>query len=179
MENMEENNNINAADSSKMTALRENNSLQPGEKGFTCFLLLVGLFFTWQSWLLYCKDPGASSYGAVPLACSSLIVFFALATIFVDRKKKTPVSGFSLGKMAKEVFLSALPQDLFVMLCMVLVYSVGLYLNLGFMIITPVFLWCGMSYLSRGDYLKNLLWTALCMGFIYVVFKLLFSVVLP
>jgi hypothetical protein len=188
MENMEEKNKLNATDAAdsadsmdsvKATVLPDNSALQPGEKGFTLFLLLVGLFFTWQSWLLYCKDPGASSYGAVPLACSSLIVLFALATIFVDRKKKTPVSGLSLWNTVKEVFVSVFPQDMFVILCMVLAYSVGLYVKLGFMIITPIFLWCGMTYLSRGNYLKNLLWTALCMGFIYVVFKLLFSVVLP
>jgi hypothetical protein len=47
------------------------------------------------------------------------------------------------------------------------------------MIATPIFLWCTMSFLSRGKFVKNLLWTALCMLFIYLVFRVLFSVVLP
>jgi hypothetical protein len=36
-----------------------------------------------------------------------------------------------------------------------------------------------MCYLTRRDFLKNILWTALCMGFIALIFKALFQVILP
>jgi hypothetical protein len=150
-----------------------------GEKGFSIFLLLVGLFFTWQSWKLYQQSPGASSYGAVPLACSVLIVLFSLAILISDWRKKSPISGKKLLEKIKEGFRSILPLDVVVLIGMGILYCGALYLNIGFLLATPIFLWCSMTYLSRGGYLKNLLWTALCMGFIYLVFKVLFSVVLP
>lgn len=158
---------------------KHNQSLNAGETGFTVVLLLAGLFFTWQSVLLYRQAPGASSYGAVPLFCSVLIVIFALAILLEDRKKKTPISGQSIGRAIKAAFTDILPKDMLVIIALGVLYCVAMYLNLGFMVTTPVFLWCSMTYLSRGNYLKNLLWTALCMIFIYLVFRVLFSVVLP
>lgn len=158
---------------------KQKQPLKAGEKGFTLILLLAGLFFTWQSVLLYRQAPEASSYGAVPLFCSALIVVFALAILLEDWKKKTPISGQSIGRAIKAAFTDILPKDVLVMIALGALYCVAMYLNLGFMVATPVFLWCSMIYLSRGNYLKNLLWTALCMIFIYLVFRVLFSVVLP
>jgi hypothetical protein len=153
--------------------------LQTGEKGFTVFLLLVGLFFTWQSWKLYCNAPGASSYGAVPLACSVMITVFALAILLTNLKKHTPLHGLALGQKLKTAFRTILPGDVLVIVGLGVAYCLALYLDAGFMIATPIFLWCTMSFLSRGKFVKNLLWTALCMLFIYLVFRVLFSVVLP
>jgi hypothetical protein len=36
-----------------------------------------------------------------------------------------------------------------------------------------------MSFLGKGNYVKNVLWTALTMAFIFVVFQFMFSVVMP
>ena len=58
-------------------------------------------------------------------------------------------------------------------------YCIALNLKVGFYIATPVFLWVSMCYLMRKDYVKNILWTALCMAFILVVFRFIFSVMLP
>lgn len=152
---------------------------QPGEKGFAAFLLAVGLFFTWQSWLLYAAAPGASSYGAVPLACSCLIDLFAAAILIVDRNKRAQTSGLPFTRKLKSVLHYLVPRDIVVMIALCVLYCAALYVGLGFMAATPLFLWASMSYLMRGRYLTNLLWSALCMVFIYIVFRLLFSVVLP
>lgn len=152
---------------------------QPGEKGFAAFLLAVGLFFTWQSWLLYRASPSASSYGAVPLACSLLIDVFAVAILISDRNKTAETSKLALGAKIKCVVHYLVPQDVLVVLALVVLYCAALYLKIGFIPATSVFLWVGMSYLMRGKYLFNLIWTFLCVAFIYVVFHLLFSVVLP
>ena len=150
-----------------------------GEKGFALVLLVIGLFFTWQSYLMFREEPVASSYGAVPLFCSGIITLLALVILITDRKKRTP----GTGKPLKEALLLAVRhvagKDVLVMIGLIILYCLALYLGSGFMIATPIFLWVGMTWLSRGNYLKNILWTAICMGFIYLVFKVLFSVVLP
>lgn len=152
---------------------------QPGEKGFAVFLLLIGLFFTWQSWLLYEQAPGASSYGAVPLFCSGAITVLAIIILITDRSKKSVNSGKTIKEAAANMAHHLFKKDILVMLLLVLLYCIALYMNLGFMIATPIFLWLSMTYLGRGNRLKNLFWTAVCMGFIYLVFQVLFSVVLP
>ena len=152
---------------------------KPGEKGFAAFLLVIGLFFTWQSWKLYSSAPGASSYGAVPLFCSSFIDLMAILILITDRRKQSENSGLPLGLILKNSMKHLFSPDILIMLALVLAYCIALYLGAGFMLAAPVFLWVGMSYLSRGNYLKNLLWTGLCMAFIYLVFRVLFSVVLP
>lgn len=150
-----------------------------GEKGFAVFFLLIGLFFTWQSIILYKEHPGASSCGSVPLFCSSVIALFSLLTIIFDRKKETENSGKAVIEMMKDTCRHIFPTDVIVMLLFMVAYCIALYVGLGFMYVTPVFLWGSMTFLSRGNYVKNILWTGLCMLFIYLVFHILFSVVLP
>lgn len=157
----------------------EEQPFQPGEKGFAVFLLLFGLFFTWQSIKLYRQAPGASSYGAVPLFCSAVIVLFSVAILITDRKKRSVNTGQTFKTVLRNTVSHIVSRDIVVVTACVLAYCIALYLGAGFMIATPVFLWGVMTYLSGGNYLKNLLWTALCMLFIYLVFQLLFSVVLP
>ena len=73
----------------------------------------------------------------------------------------------------------AVPKDVVVMLVAVLAYCVALLMGLSFYIATSLFLYGTMCYLTRKNYLKNVLWTALVMAFIVVVFRMLFSVVFP
>ena len=44
---------------------------------------------------------------------------------------------------------------------------------------SPVFLWASMTYLERGNFVKNILFTAIVMAFVILVFKVGFHVVLP
>ena len=150
-----------------------------GEKGFAVFLLLIGLFFTYQSVLLWQRYPGISACAAVPLFVSVLIVIFAVAILIIDRNKDSVNHGKSVGEIVKATFTYIFPRDVLVIMGLVLLYCIGLYLGFGFYVCTPIFLWVGMSYLLHKDYVKNLLWTALCMAFILVIFTYLFSVVLP
>jgi len=151
----------------------------PGEKGFAVFLLLFGAFFLWQSVLLYGEHPGADSAGAVPLFVSALIVILAIAIIATDRKAPSVNKGQTVGVIIKNTLGYMFQKDVLVEMGLILAYCVALNFGLGFYIATPVFLWVSMCYLMRKDYVKNLLWTALCMAFIVVVFRFIFSVVLP
>ncbi len=151
----------------------------PGEKGFAVFLLLFGSFFLWQSWTLYQEHPGADSAGAVPLFVSALVVIFAICIIVSDLKAPSVNQGLGIGEQVKKTLGFIFQSDVLVELLLILAYCVALNFGLGFYIATPLFLWISMCYLMRKDYAKNLLWTALCMAFIVVVFRFIFSVVLP
>ena len=110
---------------------------------------------------------------------SGLIVVFSIAIIISDWKKESLNHGLAKGEMFKKTLNYMFPMDVLVIFILIILYCVALYVGLGFNFATPVFLWCGMSYLMRKNYIKNLLWTALCMAFILLVFSVLFSVVLP
>lgn len=161
------------------TGGRKDALYKPGEKGFAVFLLLLGAYFVYESLKLYRESPGASSYGAVPLFVSSLIVIFSFLILITDWKKKTENSGRSFGDMVKHTLAYMFPVDVVVIFVLIILYCVALQMGVGFEISTSVFLWVGMSYLMRTGYLKNILWTALCMAFILLVFSFAFSVVLP
>lgn len=154
--------------------------LQKGEKGFTFVLLLMSCFFLWQSILLYQKNPGVSSCAALPLGASGLLTALVLWNVLLNFKKKTPLSGIkSIAQSVRGAFAYILSKDVVVMIGIVVLYSFALLVGLGFYIATPLFLWGSMCYLLRKDYLKNLLWMAICMLFIFLVFTVAFNVVLP
>ncbi len=157
----------------------ETQQFKSGEKGFSFFLLAFGLFFTWQSLLLYQESPELSSYGSVPLFCSLAISILSLLVIITDWNKESVNSGKAILQQVKNALSHLFTKDVIVMVAFVVAYCSALCVGVNFMISTPVFLWVSMTFLSRGNYVKNLLWSALCMGFIYVVFQILFSVVLP
>ena len=151
----------------------------PGEKGFAFGLLLFGAFFFWQSLKLYQAKPGIEGPGAMPLFISALIIIFSLCIIISDWKAPSENHGLSFGEQAKKTLGFIFQKDVLVQMILILAYCVALNLKVGFYIATPVFLWISMCYLMRKDYVKNLLWTALCMAFIIVVFRFIFSVMLP
>lgn len=154
--------------------------LRPGEKGFMILLLLLAGFFFHRSILLYRANPGAASCAALPLGASGLLLALVLWNILLGIGRKTPLSGLSsLAKAARGALGYIFRKDVLVMLGIVLLYSIALLAKLGFYVATPLFLWGSMCFLLRRDYLKNLIWTAICMLFIFLVFSLLFSVVLP
>jgi len=156
------------------------NELQKGEKGFTIILLLVSLFFFYQSVLLYRENPGISSCAALPLGVSGFLVVLVLWNVLLNIKKKTPLKEItSLAERARSALGYIFAKDIVVMIGIIVLYSIALLLGLGFYIATPLFLWGSMCYLLRKDYIKNLLWMAICMLFIFLVFTLAFSVVLP
>lgn len=154
-------------------------SFKPGEKGFPVFLFFIGGFFAYQSLLMYQKAPGASSYAAVPLFVSCLIMIFSSLIIFADRKAVSQTHKLSLSQKIMKSFTYMFPKDVLVMILLILLYSTGLLMKFGFYLLTPMFLWLSMSYLMRKHYFKNIAWTGLSLLFIFVVFSFAFKVVLP
>lgn len=165
-----------------------------GEKGFAVFWLLFGLFFFWQSVLLYQEHPGIDSCASIPLFVSGAIVVCALIILFIDRNAPSKSHGKPVKEVIQDSLITMFPLDIVVALVMMLIYCIALNMGLGFYPSTFCFLWILMTWFMRNQYIrnrqfdgkifgkiaiKNILWTAICLIFILLVFTYLFSVVLP
>lgn len=160
-------------------------SLEAGEKVFSIILLIFGLIALklsidlWFSISLR-RGPRIASAAAVPLFVSALWVILAIITVLENFKLTTPLSSISSfkEKIIKAVEY-ALPLNVVIILAAIIAYCAALVEGVSFYIATPLFLYFSMCYLTRKDFIKNILWTAIVMAFIILVFRMLFSVVFP
>ena len=164
-----------------MIIIREH-PLEAGEKAFSVIVLAVGLIAFGMALSLWGRmsEPKIASAAAMQLFVSGIWVITALLTVIENFRLKTPLSGMTGGR--KKVLSGlqyALPRNVLVMLGMIVAYCVLLVLGISFYIATPLFLYGAMCYLIKKDFVKNILWTAIVMAFIILVFRLLFSVVFP
>lgn len=150
-----------------------------GEKAFALILLLLGAAAFAMALALWRRmsAPRAASAAALPLFVSGLWVVLALVTVIENAGRAAPPSGGE--NRLRGALRRALPRNVAVMLGAVVLYCALLVLRVNFYIATPLFLYGAMCFLTRGSYVKNLLWTAVVMAFIVLVFRLLFGVVFP
>lgn len=156
--------------------------LAAGEKAFAVVLLLAGLGAFGLALELWTRmsEPKIASAAALPLFVSGLWVIMALLTVIENFKRDTPLTGVSNWKEKLRAGLRcAMPKEVAVVLLAILGYCALLLAGISFYIATPLFLYGSMCYLTRKDHLKNILWTAVVMAFIVVVFRMLFSVIFP
>ena len=159
--------------------------LEAGEKVFSIILLLVGAVALklaidlWFSIPLR-RGPRIASAAAVPVFVAGLWVILAAITVLENFKLTTPLSGVAgIGNKIVKALAYAFPLNVLIMLIAIVAYCWALVEGISFYIATPAFLYFSMCYLTRKDYVKNILWTALVMAFIILVFRMLFSVVFP
>ena len=156
--------------------------LESGEKVFAIILLIVGIAafaMALELWLRM-PEPRIASAAAMPVFVSGLWVLMSLLAVIENFKLTTPLS--SLSDMSKKLVTGlryAMPFSVAVMLLGIVAYCVLLLVGISFYIATPLFLYGSMCFLMRKDYVKNILWTAIVMAFIILVFRMLFSVVFP
>lgn len=157
-------------------------TLAAGEKVFAVILLLTGLGAFGLALELWSRmsEPKIASAAALPLFVSGLWVLMALLTVIENFRLDTPLSGLSSMKEKLWAGLRyAMPLEVLVMIFAILAYCILLLIGVSFYIATPLFLYGNMCYLTRKNYLKNILWTAIVMVFIVLVFRMLFSVIFP
>lgn len=156
--------------------------LEAGEKAFTIVLFVLGLIafgLALQLWLQM-SQPRSASAGALPLFVSILWVVLSFMAILENRKLASPLSGIKAFKERLIKGLSyAIPLEVAVMLGAIFAYCAALNFGLSFYIATPLFLFGGMCYLSKKQFLKNLIWTIGVMAFVVLVFRMLFGVIFP
>lgn len=156
--------------------------LGAGEKVFAVIILILGIaaFGLALNLWMQMKEPRIASAAAMPLFVSGLWVVMALLTVIENFKLDTPLTGMSGWKEKLWAGLRyAMPKEVVVVLLAIAAYCVLLLVGLSFYVATPLFLYGCMCYLMRKSYLKNILWTAIVMAFIILVFRMLFSVIFP
>ncbi len=152
---------------------------KPGEKVFPILLLMLGIYATKESWGMYKRSPELSGYGTVPLFCGAMITLLSVIIIITNMFHESEISEMPLKDKALAVVKHLFSLDVLVMLAMIIVYCIMLYNGVPFIISSPIFLWVAMTYLERGNFVKNILFTAIVMAFVILVFKVGFHVVLP
>ena len=156
--------------------------LAPGEKLFTVVLLLTGIIAVILAVQLWQKvnGPKSSSAAAVPLFVAVVWAILSFFMLLDNRKEKSPLD--SLKSMAEKIKAGVeyvMPSSVRWIILFCIIYCVLMYLGLSFYIATALFLWGSMTYLMKGSYLKNILWTAILIVFAVVVFRMIFGVVFP
>ncbi len=158
----------------------KNEKTKPGEIGFSIIILCIGIGALIESIKMFLKDPTPSSFGALPLFLSVVIVFFMLKIIlFEDRKTGSESDNLNFKEKVKSAVNHAFTKDILIIFFMLVCYCIMLLLNLGFNISTTIFLFVSMCYLMGGKYVKNIIFTVVIMAFILILFKTIFQVILP
>lgn len=157
-------------------------TLRPGERVFSIFLMVVSVIAFFDNLKLFRKDLSASSAGAMPVFLCVLIFILALAIFIKDLKNLESPKYGSIQKALDAVYQTVLTKDIMVIFLLMLLYCIALYMGLGFVISTSLFLFISMIYLggkSKKDIISNLIATVLCIAFIMIVFSTIFKIVLP
>ncbi len=152
---------------------------RPGEKGFTLIMFVVGALLTKGSWIMYKADPSLSGYGTVPLFCGVMIMILSGFIFIKNLSHKSEISGIPMKEQASNIAHHLFSLDVVIMILIILAYCLLLVFNIPFEIASMIFLLGSMTYLQRGKFLKNILWSAIILAFVILVFNVGFGVVLP
>lgn len=151
--------------------------LKVGEKLFNYILMILGIFAVYGASKISGIIPKTDSPGALPLFIAFSLCAFSL-WIYGENRTFSPIH-FNTYKERQKAFKELVfPNDILIMVVLLIIYSIGLDV-IGFNISTFAFLWISMIYLTAGNWLKNLGYTAISLGFILIIFKFLFKVILP
>lgn len=149
---------------------------RPGEAVFSILLLLLGLVFCWQSYRI-AGFSALSSPGALPLAASALLVLAALGVVVQDLRRVHAVAGGWRWRL--QAFADTItPPVVAVFVALVIGYALLLDV-LGFLPASLLFLLLALQWLRRGSPLHNLLIALVSLLAVYIIFRLVFTVVLP
>jgi putative tricarboxylic transport membrane protein len=149
---------------------------QPGETVFAYILLLLGLLVAAEGYRidgLY----SPSSAGIFPALAGGVMALSAIAVIRRNRRLAPTHIPEGSGP-AREFLRRTTPADVAVLAALMFGYMLALE-PFGFLIASFVFLFLAMYYLHRGSLLLTLLVATGALATVYLVFRVLFTVVLP
>lgn len=158
-------------------------TLKPGERFISIVFLIGALYLFVESLKIFLDSPSASSYGALPMGVSFVMVVCMLKVVlFEDIKKKTACESDNGKSAVASAAAYMLPKDVLLFILFTILYIVLLFLDVGFIISSFIFMLGCMLYLMPRDkktLMINFLFTAVLLGFLYVAFKVAFRIVLP
>ncbi len=145
-----------------------------GEVFFVLLLLAVSLFLLWSAYTISGFESFASA-GAVPMAAAGLMAVCALAILVQTLRRPADTTEAST---LRRLMVQVTPPALLVMLVLIVLYVVLLE-QIGFLLVSFLFLLASMFVLGSYRWVMNLVVSVGTLGVIYIVFEELFSVVLP
>lgn len=149
---------------------------QPGEVVFSYLLLLFSLFVFTEAYKIS-GFSSVSSAGVFPMGAAAVMVFTSLIiTISVHRQaalqRKPGSSPF------QDLRQKVIPADILVFTALLVAYTVILN-AFGFLVSSFLFLFFSIAYLHRKSLVLALTIAAGSLALIYVLFRVVFTVVLP
>jgi putative tricarboxylic transport membrane protein len=146
-------------------------SRRPGELAFAVLMLAFSLWLLWEATRIS-GFSGLSTPGVFPMLASGLMVVSALAILRKAAGRRAADGG--LRRFVAEIT----PLRQVVMLALVGAY-VATMSWLGFVPASGLFLFLGIQFLWRRNIVLTAAITALSLGAIYLLFRVIFQVVLP
>lgn len=140
-----------------------------GEVPFAAALLVLSLLLLWQAYEISGFE-GLSSPGAFPMAAAFVMVVSS-AMILIHTVRIQDRDDARLGA-------EVLPPAVVVMIVLIGLYAVLLQW-LGFLPTSLIFLTVGITYLKHGSPLQSFLISLGALIGIYVLFRVVFSVLMP
>ncbi|AMO38481.1 conserved membrane protein of unknown function [Thauera humireducens] len=147
-----------------------------GEVVFALLLLAASLFLFWHSY----KISGFSSFtsaGAYPMVTTAVMSISAIIILF-QTLRVGRVEGEPGQSLIFQFYAHVTPTLIVAFTAAIIGYMLALE-QLGFILSSYVFLVISMWLLGSRKLMINLLVSAAMIGFIYVVFQTIFSVVVP
>lgn len=142
---------------------------RPGEAIFAVLLLLGSLVLLWQAWNI-AGPSRLSAPRSVPVAATAIMVGAMLVVLVQTlRRPATRAVAFRL---------DILPGEVVLMVGLLVAYAL-LLRPLGFLPTSFLFLLVAIRLLSRGSWLRAGLIAAVSVLFVWVVFRLVFTVLMP
>lgn len=145
----------------------------PGELVFSLTLLVFSLLACWQAWRIS-GFSSLSSAGVFPMIATSTMAISGLFIVADSARARPQSQRGGLQRFAAEVT----PWRLVVFTLLIVGYMLALE-PAGFLPSSFGFLFLGMSFLYRKGVLVNLAVSTGSLAVIYLVFRHVFSVVLP
>lgn len=142
---------------------------RPGELVFNILMVLGSLFLLWSAYGISGFEA-LSAPGAVPMVTTAAMVICALI-ILRDTLRKSPITG---EKLERDI----LPLPVVVTIAMIAAYAL-LLKPLGFVPTSLLFLVVMIRYLARCSLLRAVLLSVMIVALIYLVFRLVFTVLMP
>lgn len=156
-----------------MSAPRER---KPGEVVFTILLVVVSAFLMWQAFGIS-GFQSVSSAGMFPML-AGLTMTVTAVVVLVDQLKGAKSTGDRTGSRWATFRSAVLPREVMAGALAVLAYMLLLE-SLGFLLSSYLFLVLAMRLFGSRRWILNLVVSAASLGIIHLVFRTVFSVVLP
>ncbi|ESR27037.1 tripartite tricarboxylate transporter TctB family protein [Lutibaculum baratangense] len=146
---------------------------RPGELAFGLALLVFSALALWQARGISGFDS-LSGAGVFPMLAAGTMVVSALVALLQGARRPRSTEGGEAASFAETI----LPVRLVLFVALIALYMVALP-YLGFLVASFLFLWAGFWFLHRGGLAMPLLLAAGSLAVIYVLFRYVFSVILP